>query len=148
MLSQTSEYALRATIYIADKAHDRLVPVGEIAAALEVPANYLSKILHLLARDGVLASVRGPHGGFQLGMPPDRLPLARVVGLFDNVVTERRRCLLGRPECSDVNPCGAHHRWKSVAADVQKFFKETTVADVLANGALGRTKRTVTPRRH
>ena len=141
MLSQTSEYALRATIYIADKAQGRLVPVGEIAAALDVPANYLSKILHLLARDGVLTSVRGPHGGFQLGIEPSKLPLSRIVGLFDQIVTDRRRCVLGRPECSDVNPCGAHHKWKPIGAEVQKFFKETTVANVLASGALGKPQK-------
>lgn len=146
MLSNTSEYALRATVYVALNAHNRLVSVGEIAEELDVPSNYLSKILHLLARDGVFASVRGPHGGFRLEIPADRLPLSRIITLFDDFVAERRRCVLGRPECSDVNPCGAHHKWKGVAIDVQKFFRETTVADVLANGALGRpTKRKDAP---
>lgn len=138
MLSNTSEYALRATIYVAANGDGRLIPVGEIAEALEVPMNYLSKILHQLARDGVFASVRGPHGGFRLAIPPEKLALARIIGLFDDIVVERRRCLLGRPECSDVNPCGAHHKWKGVAVQVKDFFKGTTVAEVLANGALGR----------
>jgi Rrf2 family protein len=137
MLSQTSEYALRATVYVAGHATDRLVPVGEIADALKVPTNYLSKILHLLARAGVLASVRGPHGGFRLAVPPSRLPLSRIVAEFDHFISPRKRCLLGRPECSDVNPCGAHHKWKDIAHEVQTFFKGTTVADVLAHGALG-----------
>ncbi len=141
MLSQTAEYALRATIYLAANARDHLVPVGEIAEALDVPANYLSKILHQLARAGIFASVRGPHGGFRLAIPAEQLPIGRVISLFDDVVTDRRRCFLGRPECSDTNPCGAHHRWKSIAVDVQTFFRETTVDDVLANGGLGRRQR-------
>jgi Rrf2 family protein len=141
MLSNTSEYALRATVYVAAHANGRLIPVGEIAEDLDVPANYLSKILHQLARDGVLASVRGPHGGFRLAIAPERLPLSRVIALFDDLVTEKRRCVLGRPECSDVNPCGAHAKWRPTAMDVSSFFRNTTVAEVLANGALGRATR-------
>ena len=54
LLSQTSEYALRAVLHIA--ARSRPVSVGEIAEAVGVPQNYLSKTLHQLARAGVLAS--------------------------------------------------------------------------------------------
>src|SRR5690606_6227227 len=67
MLSDTAEYALRATLYIAQHANDtRLVRTDETAQALGVPRNYLSKILHVLARHGVLSSTRGPLGGFRL----------------------------------------------------------------------------------
>ena len=61
LLSQTSEYALRAVLYIAEC--DGPVSVGEIAEAVGVPQNYLSKTLHQLARAGVLRSARGPAGG-------------------------------------------------------------------------------------
>ena len=57
ILSQTAEHALRAVLYLAQR-EDELVRVGDIAEALSIPRNYLSKILHLLAREGVLASTR------------------------------------------------------------------------------------------
>jgi len=132
VISQTAEYALRAVVYLADNDGIAPVHVGDVAAALGTPRNYLSKILHVLARDGVLTSMRGPGGGFRLAVQPDRLRLSRIIGLFDPP-PDRRRCVLGRPRCSDANPCGAHALWKEVADRMTAFFHETTVGDVLAS---------------
>ena len=79
-ISGTSQYAIRAVVYVATHGTDAPVRVGPIATALDVPQNYLSKTLHILARAGVLRSLRGPRGGFQLAIPPARLTLARVAG--------------------------------------------------------------------
>lgn len=129
-LSQTAEYALRAVLYLAEHGEARPVQVGQMAEALRIPRNYLSKILHLLARDGVLSSSRGKQGGFRLAIPPERLMLLRVVGPFDRFEA-RRACLLGRPQCSDRTACAAHTRWKDVSERLTMFFRETTVADLL-----------------
>lgn len=134
MLSQTAEYALRAVLYLAEHADERPLRVGETASALRIPRNYLSKIFHQLARAGVLVSLRGKAGGFRLAAPPERVPLIRIVTLFDRVEGQRR-CLLGRPQCSDRTACAAHTRWKDVAERIAQFFRETTLADLLRNGA-------------
>jgi len=133
MLSQTAEYALRAVLYLAQSDDPKPVRVGQVASALRIPRNYLSKIFHQLARGGVLVSLRGKAGGFQLAGPPDQLALSAIVRPFDRL-DERRRCLLGRPQCTDRNACTAHTRWKEVAEKVADFFRETTVADLLGRG--------------
>lgn len=130
MLSKTAEYALRAVLYLARQPDERLVRATDVAEDLGVPANYLSKTLHTLARDGVLVSERGPHGGFALAIPADEIPLARVVELFDDL-GPRQECLLGRPRCRDEDPCVAHSRWKETFDRVTEFFRETMVADLL-----------------
>ncbi|HET9984286.1 MAG TPA: Rrf2 family transcriptional regulator [Longimicrobiales bacterium] len=131
MLSDTAEYALRAVLYIAQHATaERPLRTEEIAGALQVPRNYLSKILHVLGRQGVLASTRGPQGGFRLAGAADDLPLQRVVQPFD-AVAERRTCLLGRAECSETNPCPAHSRWSAISSQVQALFLGTTIGDLL-----------------
>ena len=130
MLSQTAEYALRTVLFIAERGSARPVRVREIAAALRLPRNYLSKTLHRLARAGILVSSRGKHGGFQLAVPANRLRLLGVVELFDPIGVGRR-CLLGRPVCSDRPACRAHERWKATGDAVAGFFRDTTVADLL-----------------
>lgn len=132
MLSQTAEYALRTVLLIAARPEAATVSVEEIAAELGVPRNYLSKTLHQLARAGVLASARGPGGGFRLAVPASRLRLARVIEPFDDLAGGRR-CLLGRPACTDRSPCEAHERWKVAAEGVASFFRDTTVADLVAS---------------
>lgn len=138
MLSQTAEYALRAVLAIAEHGGQ---PVGaaRLAETLGIPRNYLSKVLHQLARNGVLDSTRGKLGGFTLARPASRIPLLDVVGSVDDV-TGNRTCLLGRPVCSDHHPCAAHERWKEVAEKSAAFFRETMVADLVApnRGGVGR----------
>jgi Rrf2 family protein len=134
MLSQTAEYALRAVLYVAQHS-DRLVQAGEMARALRIPRNYLSKIVHALAREGVLESTRGKSGGFRLAQAPDRLYVVQVVSPFDRL-GEVRHCLLGRPRCSDRAACAAHTRWKEVAERVAAFFRETTLAELLEGAAV------------
>lgn len=129
-LSSTAQQAIHAVLCIAGSADDGPVRVDEIAAVLDCPRNYLSKTLHVLARAGVLHSERGPRGGFRLATTPERLTLARVVSPFEPV--GERRCLVGRPTCSDANPCAAHKRWKKVASGVDTFFTTTTIAHLLS----------------
>ncbi len=63
MISQTSEYALRATIYLARHPSVSFT-TRQIAEATGMPAGYLSKVLQTLARVGIVQSQRGLHGGF------------------------------------------------------------------------------------
>lgn len=130
MLSDTAEYALRATLYIAQETGEgTLVRTDDIAEALHVPRNYLSKILHVLGKEGVLVGVRGPTGGFRLATDAARIPLARVIAPFDDL--KPRTCILGRARCSDRNPCPAHGRWKGISEQVGAFFRDTTLGDLL-----------------
>lgn len=131
MLSGTAEYALRAVLYLAEHAGRRSVSVGEVADALRLPPNYLSKILHQLGRTGVLVSTRGKHGGFRLARPPAEISLRAIVTRFDRVAVGRT-CLLGRAQCSDRTACAVHWRWRSLAEEVSTFFRDTTVADLLS----------------
>lgn len=131
MLSKTSQYALRAVLYLArGPAPDAHVPAADIATALLVPPNYLSKILHALSRAGVVESERGPGGGYRLARTPESIPLASIVGAFDRIATGSV-CLLGSPSCPGSRPCAAHERWRRVSDPLSAFFLETTVAELL-----------------
>ena len=135
LLTHTAEYALRVVLHIAGAAKDGPVRVDSAAAALEVPRNYLSKVMHVLAKTGVLHSTRGPNGGFTLGRPATQITLAQVIEEFDPI---EDRCLLMQRKCSDATPCIAHHEWKHVAVRMRGFFRETTVDDLI-QGAAGAT---------
>lgn len=140
MLSKSAEYALRALHALAFEPGGGPVPSSRLADRAGVPENYLSKVLHRLEQEGVVASRRGPGGGFTLGRDPAAVRLADVIRPFDDTVL-RRDCLLGRPECRDDSPCAAHDRWLEVAGRVRRFFRETSLDDLgpPAAGGDGRT---------
>lgn len=145
MLSNTSQYALRAIIYLGEREGQGPVRVDEVAESLDVPRNYLSKILHALVKEGVLKSLRGPRGGFELARPARDITLLEVVSPFDDIEA-RRTCLLGRRECSDARPCAIHTLWRQTATEVASFFRDTRLRDVVENadrlgGILGADSR-------
>lgn len=103
---------------------------SELARQTGIPRNYLSKILHQMVRDGLVVSERGRRGGVTLRRDPADVPLQEVIALF-LPAHEPKRCVLGRPECSDEYPCGAHESWRLVKDRVDTFFESTTIADVM-----------------
>lgn len=66
MFSKATEYALRATIYIAQKStEEKKIGIYEIAKAIDSPQSFTAKILQALTKENkIISSIRGPNGGF------------------------------------------------------------------------------------
>lgn len=82
MISQTTEYALRAVVWLAANPEKPLT-AQQIAEATRVPAGYLAKVLQGLSRAGLLHSQRGLGGGFTLARTPGELTMWEVVQAVD-----------------------------------------------------------------
>lgn len=128
MISQTTEYALRAVVYLAQHPHESWT-TRQIAAATRVPAGYLSKVLQGLSRCGLISSQRGRHGGFQLTHDPASLTVLEVV----NAVEPIRRinsCPL-KLGTHDAGLCPLHKRLDETIEAVERKFGSTTVLELL-----------------
>jgi len=77
-LTTFSDYTLRVLMYLALN-RERLATIPEIAAAYEISENHLMKVVHQLARSGVIESVRGKGGGIRLAREPEEIRLGQVV---------------------------------------------------------------------
>ena len=127
MFSQTVEYALRATLYIA-RHKWRVVRLSEVARATHAPPRYLAKILGLLTRAGFLDSIRGRDGGFRIAPHRENASLAEIVAVFE--LTEPRRCLLGHGTCGENPSCTVHEKWAPIARSTAAFFAETRINEL------------------
>lgn len=125
VFSQTIKYAIRAMIYIAAQPEVRVQSL-QVAQALRIPPKYLSAILRTLSSAGLLASQRGPTGGFQLAAAPRDITLMKIVQPFERFDFETD-CVLGHQQCSMSNPCPIHTRWKPIADSVKRFLEDTTL---------------------
>ncbi len=128
MISQTVEYALRAVVFLADQGEPRTTQ--QIAARTKVPAAYLSKVMQSLNRAHLVHSQRGLHGGFALAKAPEQLTIWDVVDAVEPL-KRIRTCPLGL-DAHRTRLCPLHKRLDDALAMIEKAFKETTVADVLA----------------
>ncbi len=77
-LTTFSDYTLRVLMYLA-LSPDRLATIPEIAAAYDISENHLMKVVHQLARSGVVESVRGKGGGVRLALAPEEIRLGGIV---------------------------------------------------------------------
>jgi Rrf2 family nitric oxide-sensitive transcriptional repressor len=77
-LTVFSDYTLRVLMYLALE-RSRLATIPEIAAAYGISENHLMKVVHQLARAGVVESVRGKGGGVRLARPPEEIRLGAIV---------------------------------------------------------------------
>ena len=101
-LTTFSDYTLRVLMFLAVE-RDRLATIPEIAAAYGISENHLMKVVHQLARSGVIESVRGKGGGIRLMRDPAEIRLGQIVRTSEgpSAIVE---CLSDQPETCKIVP--------------------------------------------
>src|SRR6266481_5079314 len=130
MLSITSQYALRALSHLARQSGEAVLG-RDLAHSVEIPANYLSKLLLILRNAGLVDTTRGSGGGYRLRRPANEIYLIDVVELFEEISRTKPCCFLGRTRtCSDSVPCTAHSRWRDLQAAYLGFLVSTPLSAI------------------
>jgi Rrf2 family nitric oxide-sensitive transcriptional repressor len=127
MFSQTAEYALRAIVTLAQGDAGGKT-AQDIARESQVPLDYLSKVLNLLARSGILHAQRGRRGGFTLTIPPARITVLDVVNAVDPI-RRIRSCPL-HLSAHKIRMCALHRKLDEALALVEEAFATTTIASL------------------
>jgi Rrf2 family protein len=108
VLSNASKYAINAVLYLSTHASVvNKLGAKEIALATKIPLPFLAKLLQTLAKRNVIASSKGPKGGFYLTEENQKQPLIKVVEHIDGL-HKFNECVLGLSQCSSKNPCSIH----------------------------------------
>ncbi len=128
MISKTAEYALRAMAYLAER-EGTFLTTAQIADATQTPGGYLAKVMETLCRVGLVRSQRGLKGGFTLNRDASSLTFLEIINAVDPI-RQFHECPLGLPTHGD-GLCPLHHRLNQIAQTLEKFFADTTVAQVL-----------------
>lgn len=129
MFSQTVEYALRAVVHLADQSPSPRT-TEQIAKATLVPQAYLSKVIQGLCRANIVQSKRGIGGGVALVKSPSELTILEVVNAVEPIA-RIRQCPLGL-KTHGIRLCPLHKRMDHALAMVETAFRDTTLAEVLA----------------
>jgi Rrf2 family iron-sulfur cluster assembly transcriptional regulator len=133
VLSKTGLHAVRALVALARLPEGAYGGAAHIARQIGAPRNYLGKLLQALAEEGLVESQKGLGGGFRLARDAKDISLLDVIEPIEHV-SRWSGCILGWPECSEVNPCAVHDRWKAVRDAYLRLLRRTTIAELLAKG--------------
>jgi Rrf2 family protein len=130
MLSTTSQYALRALCHLARRSGASVLG-RDLAQSVEIPANYLSKVLLSLRNAGLVETSRGSGGGYRLRKAPDKIYLIDVVELFEEISITQPSCFLRSSRaCSATTPCTAHFAWQGVLGAYLGFLTSTSLSAI------------------
>ena len=135
MLTQRSEYALRAMLMLATLPPEGRLMVREIAAARKVPRKFLEQILLDLKQRGLLVSQRGKTGGYRLAKPANRVTFGEIIRITDGPLaliacaslTGYERC----DDCEDEKACAIRKTMRSVRDVTAGILDTVTLADAL-----------------
>ncbi|MEJ2285695.1 MAG: Rrf2 family transcriptional regulator [Desulfobacterales bacterium] len=129
-LTRAGEYGVRCILYLSSKGVGTLCTRRQIAAAMDIPGQFLGKIAQQLARAGYIEIIQGARGGLKLVVSPEKLTLLDVV---ETVIGEifLNDCLLRPDSCNRSNSCAAHRVWFKARNQLRATLREATFADLL-----------------
>lgn len=129
MLSQTTEYALRAMSCLAYMP-DELVSTAQLAEVTHVPMNYLAKVLQSLAKADLISGRRGVGGGYRLTRPSSEISMLDVINAIDPLqpISE---CPL-KLENHSGKLCPLHTRLDAAARSLIDRFEGISLYDMLS----------------
>ncbi|MBS1995230.1 MAG: Rrf2 family transcriptional regulator [Cyanobacteria bacterium SZAS LIN-2] len=132
MISQTTEYALRAVVFLA--MHEgKSFTTQEIAQSTLVPMAYLSKVLQTLSRGGIVLSQRGLGGGFTLAQEANSLSVLEVVDAVDPI--QRIESCPGGNHNKGSALCQLHKHIDDAIGTVERSFARSTIKQIASSAA-------------
>ena len=131
MFSKKCEYGIKATIFIAAQSLERnRVSIKEIAREIDSPLSFTAKIVQSLSNSGLIHSVKGSKGGYEIPLEDLReLSLIKVVNALDGP-KYLDGCALGLKHCSDNRPCPFHNKWKAVRNELKLMLNQTMIYEL------------------
>lgn len=127
-MSKLTDYGTIVMTYLARES-DRLHAASEIAVQIQVAAPTVSKILKMLAREGLVISHRGVKGGYSLARAPSDISMVQIIDALEGPVglTE---CGSSPGSCAQEDSCSVRANWQHINDAVRQALAGVTLAQM------------------
>lgn len=129
-LTTKGRYAVTAMLDIALHHEQGPVSVAEVAERQAISSAYLEQLFSKLKRAGLLRSVRGPGGGYELARPLQAVNVSHIISAVGEGV-DATRCK-GTADCQEGATCLTHDLWTALSERIDQFLSGVTLADLVA----------------
>lgn len=128
-LTTKGRYAVTAMLDLALRYDKGAVTLADIAKRQGISLSYLEQLFAKLRRSGLVDSVRGPGGGYNLAMEPNKISIAKIiVAINENI--DATRCG-GEKNCHGDEPCLTHQLWEDLSTRIHEFLNGITLGDLV-----------------
>ncbi len=136
-LTTKGRYAVTAMLDLALHNGGEPVSLAEISERQDISLSYLEQLFSKLRRAGLVVSMRGPGGGYQLNGEPADIAIADIIAAVDENVDATRCGGLG--DCQGNKRCLTHDLWSDLSNQIRVFLSEITLADMTARADVKET---------
>ncbi|WP_108651579.1 Fe-S cluster assembly transcriptional regulator IscR [Dongshaea marina] len=128
-LTSKGRYAVTAMLDVALNSQQGPVPLADISDRQGISLSYLEQLFARLRRQGLVSSVRGPGGGYRLGMEAAQISVGKVISAVNESVTATR--CHGEEGCQGGQRCLTHHLWQDLSEQVSSFLEGISLAELI-----------------
>lgn len=143
-ITAVEEYGLRCLLALASKGVGEQLSITDIAEAEGLSVPYVSKLLSILRKAGLVTAARGRSGGFSITRPLNEITLYEVLTSLGGPLIDPEHCSKHsgqRDECIHINNCSVHDVLGGLAGYVQTFLTRTTLADLTGEDRMQQLQR-------
>jgi Rrf2 family iron-sulfur cluster assembly transcriptional regulator len=147
-LTTKGRFAVTAMLDLAinekkDAPETKPVTLAGISERQDISLSYLEQLFSRLRRQGLVKSIRGPGGGYNLAKNYADISVAEIINAVDEQI-DATQCG-GHENCRDEGRCMTHDLWSSLNTKILEYLAGVTLADMVASQQSGQ-KVLITPR--
>jgi Rrf2 family transcriptional regulator, iron-sulfur cluster assembly transcription factor len=128
-LTTKGRYAVTAMLDLAINQGQGPIALADIAQRQGISLSYLEQLFAKLRRRGLVSSVRGPGGGYNLARPPSEVPVAEVIAAVDESVDTTKCNREGN--CHNGGPCLTHELWLDLSDRIYEYLSRITLQNLV-----------------
>ena len=130
----SGDYAIRAMLHLAGEDLNKNVQIQDISKKWDIPENFLRKIIPLLAKVGLVMSVRGSGGGIKLAKSPNEITALDVIETVEGKIF-LNKCLFSDDICDRSDWCSMHEVWEEAQESLKSVLKSKSIAQLAATNS-------------
>jgi Rrf2 family iron-sulfur cluster assembly transcriptional regulator len=128
-LTSKGRYAVTAMLDVALHSQENPVPLADISERQGISLSYLEQLFAKLRKAGLVASVRGPGGGYRLGEDAFSISVGRIIDAVDESV-DATKCA-GKGDCQGGVRCLTHTLWCDLSSRISSFLNNITLGQLM-----------------
>jgi FeS assembly SUF system regulator len=129
-MTRLTDYGFVLLTHIARHPERLTRNAPELALAAKLPLPTVSKILKILAREGLLVPHRGAKGGFSLARPPEDITVADVITALEGPIALTECSAHGTDRCEIEALCPVTSNWRRINRAVLDALSGITLAEM------------------
>jgi Rrf2 family iron-sulfur cluster assembly transcriptional regulator len=133
-LTSQEEYGLRCLLRLAREGESLTIP--KISQKEGISNFYVAKLMRILRRGGLVKSVRGQAGGYELARPAGEIVVGEALAILGGRLYDPAFCdehSGSETSCANTVDCSVRSLWRAVQQVIDQVLSKTTLKDLLSN---------------